>query len=148
MTLPAEMRLITMETPGAPEVLELTTGPRPTPRDGEVLIEVEAAGVNRPDIAQRQGHYPPPPGASPNLGLEVAGTVVELGAGVTEWAVGDKVCALANGGGYAEYCTAPATQCLPWPEGYDAIRAAALPALGTRILRTAGTPSTVSAAAT
>jgi NADPH2:quinone reductase len=107
--------------------LELTTGPRPAPRDGDVLIEVEAAGVNRPDIAQRQGHYPPPPGASPNLGLEVAGTIVELGAGVTEWAVGDKVCALANGGGYAEYCAVPAGQCLPWPTGYDALQAAALP---------------------
>ena len=86
-----------------------------------------AAGVNRPDIAQRQGSYPPPPGASPILGLEVAGEVAAAGNAVTDWKVGDRVCALTNGGGYAEYCTAPAPQCLPWPNGYDAVRAAALP---------------------
>jgi NADPH2:quinone reductase len=91
-----------------------------------VLIRVEAAGVNRPDIQQRKGLYPPPPGASPHLGLEVAGEVVATGPGVS-LAIGSKVCGLANGGGYAEYCAVPATQCLPWPTGYDAIRAAALP---------------------
>jgi NADPH2:quinone reductase len=92
-----------------------------------VLIRVLAAGVNRPDVQQRKGAYPPPPGASPVIGLEVAGEVVAAGSDVTRWAIGDRVCALANGGGYAEYCAAPATQCLPWPAGYDAIRAAALP---------------------
>jgi NADPH2:quinone reductase len=106
--------------------MHVAIGPVPQPGDGEVLIRVEVAGVNRPDVAQRQGIYPPPPGASPVLGLEVAGEVV-ASAGQTRWQIGDKVCGLANGGGYAEYCAVPATQCLPWPKGYDAIRAAALP---------------------
>jgi NADPH2:quinone reductase len=88
---------------------------------------VLAAGVNRPDVAQRSGSYPPPPGASPLLGLEVAGEVASLGAGVTTLRLGDRVCALTNGGGYAEYCVAPGPQCLPWPSGYDAVHAAALP---------------------
>jgi NADPH:quinone reductase len=88
---------------------------------------VQAAGVNRPDVAQRQGSYPPPPGASPILGLEVAGEVVAVGPQVTQWSVGDRVCALANGGGYAAYCAVPGTQCLKWPHGYDAVQAAALP---------------------
>ena len=126
MSLPTEMRYIAHEA-GGPELMHIATGPVPVAKPGEVLIRVEAAGVNRPDVAQRQGAYPPPPGASPLLGLEIAGEVVALGEGVEGFAVGDKVCALANGGGYAEYCTAPATQCLPWPTGYDAIRAAALP---------------------
>ncbi len=91
-----------------------------------MLIRVAAAGVNRPDVQQRKGAYPPPPGASPHLGLEVAGEVVAAGPGVS-MAVGTQVCGLANGGGYAEYCAVPATQCLPWPKGYDAVRAAALP---------------------
>ncbi len=125
-TLPAEMRYVAHEA-GGPETMHVATGPVPAAKPGELLIRVEAAGVNRPDVAQRQGTYPPPPGASPVLGLEVAGEVAALGDGVQGWSVGDKVCALANGGGYAEYCTAPATQCLPWPTGYDAIRAAALP---------------------
>jgi NADPH2:quinone reductase len=112
---------------GGPEVLGLANGPVPLPKPDEVLIRVQAAGVNRPDVAQRQGSYPPPPGASPLLGLEVAGEVVATGDQVTTLAVGDHVCALTNGGGYAEYCTAPAPQCLPWPKGYDAIRAGALP---------------------
>jgi NADPH2:quinone reductase len=99
--------------------------PRPGP--GEVLIRVEAAGVNRPDLMQRRGLYPPPPGASPVLGLEVAGVVVACGEGVARLHPADRVCALVNGGGYAEYCVAPEAQCLPWPEGYDAVRAAALP---------------------
>ena len=125
MTLPSQMRHIA-HSPGGPEVLHVATGPVPQPASGEVLIRVEAAGVNRPDVQQRLGAYPPPPGASPLLGLEVAGEVVATN-GETGFNPGDKVCALANGGGYAEYCTAPATQCLPWPAGYDAIRAAALP---------------------
>jgi NADPH2:quinone reductase len=112
---------------GEPEVLGLTTGKVPAPKPDEVLIHVQAAGVNRPDVAQRQGSYPPPPGASPILGLEVAGEVVATGDQVTTLSVGDRVCALTNGGGYAEYCTAPAPQCLPWPKGYDAVRAGALP---------------------
>ncbi len=118
------MTYIAAEAAGGPEVLRPADGPVPVPREGEVLLRVMAAGVNRPDIAQRQGSYPPPPGASPILGLEVAGEVV-VAAG--RWNVGDRVCALTNGGGYAQYCTVPATQCLKWPAGYDAIRAAAVP---------------------
>ena len=112
---------------GGPETLRIENGPVPTPRPGEVLIRVLAAGINRPDLMQRQGLYPPPADASPLLGLEVAGTVVAIGSEVTGLTVGDRVCALVNGGGYAEYCVAPAVQCLPWPVGYDAPRAAALP---------------------
>ena len=125
--LPQSMTYIAHGAGGAPEVLVPATGPLPVPQEGEVLIRVLAAGVNRPDVAQRKGEYPPPPGANPHIGLEVAGEVAALGAGVTGWAVGDKVCALVNGGGYAEYCTAPAPQCLPWPVGYDAVQAACLP---------------------
>jgi len=127
MPVPQTMSHIEMTGPGGPEVLRLTTGPVPSPKPDEVLIRVLAAGVNRPDVAQRSGSYPPPPGASPLLGLEVAGEVASIGAEVTSYRVGDRVCALANGGGYAEYCVAPAPQCLPWPTGYDAIHAAALP---------------------
>ncbi|MBW4022143.1 MAG: NAD(P)H-quinone oxidoreductase [Proteobacteria bacterium] len=127
MALPTEMRVILTDGAGAPEVMRLGSAPLPRPDSGEVLIRVEAAGVNRPDISQREGKYPPPPDASPILGLEVAGTVAALGEGTTGWSVGDRVCALANGGGYAEYCAVPGTQCLPWPAGYDAIQAAALP---------------------
>lgn len=127
MTVPQTMSHIEMTAPGGPGVLRLTTGPVPSPQPDEVLIRVLAAGVNRPDVAQRQGSYPPPPGASPLLGLEAAGEVVAIGPQVTQYAIGDRVCALTNGGGYAEYCTAPALQCLPWPMGYDALRAAALP---------------------
>ena len=111
MDLPKEMRHIA-HTAGGPEVLHVASGPVPQPRAGEVLIRVEAAGVNRPDVQQRKGSYPPPPDASPLLGLEVAGEVVAAN-GATRFQLGDKVCALANGGGYAEYCTAPETQCLP-----------------------------------
>jgi NADPH2:quinone reductase len=125
MTIPAQMRHVA-HSAGGPELMHIVTGPVPQPGALDVLIRVEAAGVNRPDISQRQGSYPPPPGASPLLGLEVAGEVVAAG-GDAGWKVGDKVCGLANGGGYAEYCVVPATQCLPWPVGYDAIRAAALP---------------------
>jgi NADPH2:quinone reductase len=127
MPIPQTMTYVRANGAGGPEVLVLTTGPVPAPKPDEVLIRVQAAGVNRPDVAQRQGSYPPPPGASPILGLEVAGEVVAIGDQVTTLSVGDLVCALTNGGGYAEYCTAPAPQCLPWPKGYDAIRAGALP---------------------
>jgi putative PIG3 family NAD(P)H quinone oxidoreductase len=99
----------------------------PHPAAGEVLIRAAAAGVNRPDILQRTGNYPPPPGASPILGLEVSGTIAALGPGVTEWREGDPVCALVAGGGYAEYCVAPAPQCLPVPRGLSLISAAGLP---------------------
>jgi len=127
MPLPQTMNFIRMDGSGGPEVMKLAQGPLPAPKADEVLIRVEAAGVNRPDVAQRQGSYPPPPGASPILGLEVAGQVVATGADVSAWKAGDKVCSLTNGGGYAAYCTAPAAQCLPWPQGYDSVRAAALP---------------------
>ncbi|HTR16244.1 MAG TPA: NAD(P)H-quinone oxidoreductase [Acetobacteraceae bacterium] len=127
MTQPHSMTFIAVPEPGGPEAMRPETGPVPSPAPDEVLIRVQVAGVNRPDVVQRKGLYPPPPDASPVLGLEVAGEVVATGAAVTAWKVGDRVCALTNGGGYAEYCVAPETQCLPWPEGYDALRAAALP---------------------
>jgi len=127
MPIPQTMTYVHADGAGGPEVLSLATGPVPAPKPDEVLIRVHAAGVNRPDVAQRQGSYPPPPGASPILGLEVAGEVVAIGDQVTTLAVGDRVCALTNGGGYAEYCTAPASQCLSWPAGYDAIQAGAMP---------------------
>ena len=116
-----------MTGPGGPEVLTPREAPSPRPKAGEVLIRVEAAGVNRPDVFQRLGRYAPPPGASPILGLEVAGEVVELGDGVDAFVVGDRVCALANGGGYAEYCAVPAGQTLHIPSGMDPVHAAAIP---------------------
>lgn len=121
------MIAIEISTPGGPDVLVPVERPTPSPAAGEVLIKVAAAGVNRPDVMQRQGGYPPPPGASDIPGLEVAGVVEAVGAGVTEWRAGDPVCALVAGGGYAEYCTAPAPQCLPVPGGLDMVAAAALP---------------------
>lgn len=121
------MRVVEVARPGGPEQLRVTEGPRPEPRAGELLIEVAAAGINRPDVFQRMGAYPPPPDASPVLGLEVAGRVVALGAGVDAWRVGDAVCALTPGGGYAGFCTAPAGQVLPVPEGLSMEQAAALP---------------------
>lgn len=127
MTLPTTMRAVEITQPGGPEVLVPTTRPVPQPAAGEVLIQVAVAGVNRPDVVQRQGLYPPPPGASDLPGLEVSGTIAALGEGVTGWSVGDKVCALLGGGGYAEYATAPAGQVLPVPEGLDMVQAAALP---------------------
>jgi NADPH2:quinone reductase len=127
MPIPQTMTYVHANGAGSPDVLGLGTGPVPAPKPDEVLIRVQVAGVNRPDVAQRQGAYPPPPGASPILGLEVAGEVVALGEQVTTLKIGDKVCALTNGGGYAQYCTAPAPQCLPWPAGYDALNAGALP---------------------
>jgi putative PIG3 family NAD(P)H quinone oxidoreductase len=121
------MRAVEISEPGGPEVLRLVERPQPQPGPGEVLIRVAAAGVNRPDVMQRQGRYAPPPGASDIPGLEVAGTVEALGPGVTGWAVGDAVCALVAGGGYAEHCAAPAPQCLPAPKGLTAVEAAAIP---------------------
>jgi NADPH:quinone reductase len=121
------MNCVEIRKPGGPEALVPATRPVPQPMAGEILIKVAAAGVNRPDIAQRAGHYPPPPGASDLPGLEAAGTVAALGAGVTGWKVGDAICALTPGGAYAEYCTAPAPQCLTVPKGFDMLRAAALP---------------------
>jgi putative PIG3 family NAD(P)H quinone oxidoreductase len=121
------MTVIEVTEPGGPEKLALTRRPVPQPAAGEVLIQVAAAGVNRPDCLQRQGSYPPPPGASDIPGLEVSGTVAALGEGVDTWAVGDEVCALLTGGGYAEYCVAPAPQCLPVPMGVTLQQAAALP---------------------
>ncbi|KYG69210.1 NAD(P)H-quinone oxidoreductase [Bdellovibrio bacteriovorus] len=121
------MRVIDMTAPGGPEVLQMAERPQPQVHPYEVLIEVAAAGVNRPDCAQRQGSYPPPPGASDILGLEVAGTVVACGEKVSRWKIGDKVCALISGGGYAEYVAAPEGQCLPVPHSLDMIQAAALP---------------------
>lgn len=121
------MRFIHSSALGSTAELTVKDGPCPAPAPGEVLIRVYAAGINRPDILQRQGLYPPPPGASPILGLEVAGKVIACGEGVTEWQVGDKVCALVNGGGYAEYALAPATHCLPIPASFSYIQAAALP---------------------
>lgn len=121
------MRCIEISTPGGPEVLTPVERPDPSAGDGELLIAVEAAGVNRPDILQRRGRYPPPPGASDIPGLEVAGTVAAIGHGVRDWQPGDRVCALVSGGGYATLCVAPAPQCLPIPAPLDFIAAAAIP---------------------
>ena len=121
------MRAIEITTPGEPEVLKLGTRPDPQPQSGEVLIKVVAAGVNRPDVLQRKGNYPVPPGASDIPGLEVAGTITALGKDVSGWKIGDEVCALVAGGGYAELCTAPAAQVLPLPRGLSMIEAASLP---------------------
>ncbi|WP_201189141.1 NAD(P)H-quinone oxidoreductase [Pseudomonas fluorescens] len=127
MNLPSSMTLIEITEPGGPEVLKPRQVPMPTPGEGEVLIRVHAAGVNRPDALQRAGQYPLKPGMNPIPGLEVAGEVVALGKGVSEFIVGDKVCALTNGGGYAQYCVTPAGQTLPIPEGMDWVQAAAVP---------------------
>lgn len=121
------MKAIEIERPGGPDVLRMVDMERPRAADGEVVIRVLAAAVNRPDIQQRRGLYPPPPGASPLPGLDVAGIVEEVGAGVTSLKVGDAVCALANGGGYAEFCAVPALQCMPVPRGFSFIQAASLP---------------------
>lgn len=121
------MAAIEIAAPGGPEVLRLVRCPVPRPGPDEILIEVAAAGVNRPDVLQRQGRYAPPPGAPTLPGLEVAGAVAGLGAGVSGWSIGDPVCALVAGGGYAEYCMAPAPQCLPVPRGMAASAAAAIP---------------------
>jgi len=125
--IPATMTCIEITRPGGPEVLTPTTRPTPRPGPGEVLIKVAAAGINRPDLLQRQGVYPPPPGASDLPGLEVAGTIVALGEGVTAPALEAEICALVAGGGYAEYVTVDARLCLPLPREYGFVRAAALP---------------------
>ncbi|MFZ5465190.1 MAG: NAD(P)H-quinone oxidoreductase, partial [Pseudomonadota bacterium] len=121
------MRAIEIRTPGGPEVLVPTTRPLPQPKPGEVLIRVAAAGINRPDVLQRTGHYPVPPGASDLPGLEVAGTIVAGDVGDSGFTLGDQVCALVQGGGYAEYCAAPVRQCLPVPRGLTLVQAASLP---------------------
>jgi putative PIG3 family NAD(P)H quinone oxidoreductase len=121
------MRAITITKPGGPEVLALTEVADPAAADGEVLIDVAAAGINRADLLQRQGFYPPPPGAPPYPGLECSGRIAALGAGVTGWQVGDEVCALLSGGGYAERVAVPAGQVLPVPAGVSVAEAAALP---------------------
>jgi NADPH2:quinone reductase len=121
------MRYINISEYGGPEVMEIKEGQIPAPGKREVLIKVHAAGVNRPDVMQRQGLYPPPPGASPILGLEVSGEITATGKDVSAWSVSDRVCALTNGGGYAEYVTVPAGQCLPVPAGLPLEEAAALP---------------------
>ncbi len=125
--LPEQMTAIEITEPGGPEMLHPTTRPVPRPGADEVLIRVQAAGVNRPDVMQRKGQYPPPPGASDIPGLEIAGPIVALGDGVTGLGLGDTVCALVAGGGYAEYCVAAVPLCLPVPAGLSAIEAAALP---------------------
>jgi len=126
-TVPKTMTAVEIAHPGGPEVLRPVSRPTPAPGPREVLIAVAAAGVNRPDLLQRQGKYAPPPGASDIPGLEVAGHVVARGKDVEEWKEGDPVCALVAGGGYAEYCAAPVPQCLPVPKGLDLVEAAALP---------------------
>jgi NADPH:quinone reductase len=127
MDIPTQMRVIEITAPGGPEVLKPVARATPTPGTGDVLIKVAAAGINRPDVAQRQGRYPPPPGVTDIPGLEVAGTIVAAGSGVTQLRTGDEVCALVAGGGYAEYCLAPAAQCLPVPKGLTLAEAASLP---------------------
>ena len=126
-SIPETMHAAGFDAPGGPEVLRLETVPVPRPGAGEVLVRVAYAGVNRPDVIQRQGFYPPPPGASPIPGLEVSGDVVALGDGVNAALLGQRVCALVSGGGYAEYCVAVADHCLPVPEGLPMDQAAALP---------------------
>lgn len=125
--VPGTMTAVEISEPGGPEVLKAVSRPVPSPGPGEVLIRVAAAGVNRPDLAQRAGTYPAPPGASDLPGLEVAGEVVGLGDGADGVAVGDQVCALTPGGGYAEYCVTAASHCLPVPDGFSLVEAAALP---------------------
>ncbi len=125
--VPSLMRYVAAREPGPPEVLSLAETQTPAAKPGEVLIEVAYAGVNRPDCIQRAGNYPPPPDASPIIGLEVSGTVVALGEDANDLRLGDQVCALTPGGGYAEYCAAPAAWCLPYPDGLSALGAASLP---------------------
>ena len=126
-TIPETMIAIGFDAPGGPEVLQPQTLPVPNPGAGQVLVKVAYAGVNRPDVVQRRGLYPPPPGASPIPGLEIAGEIVALGAGVPEVMLGQRVCALVSGGGYAQYCLAVADHCLPVPDAMPLDQAAALP---------------------
>lgn len=125
--LPDQMTCVEISEPGGPEVLKPTSRPTPRPAPGEVLIKVAAAGINGPDIYQRKGFYPAPPGVTDIPGLEVSGTIAALGEDVDGWTVGNTCCALTAGGGYAEYCTAPAVQCLPIPPGVELVDAAGLP---------------------
>ena len=127
MTLPTSMRFVETSGPGTADVMHITTGPLPTIGENDVLIKVEFAGVNRPDVLQRSGNYAPPPTASKIMGLEVSGTVAGIGAKVTQWKIGDAVCALTPGGGYAEFCAAPAAHCLPIPAGLSMLESAAVP---------------------
>ena len=125
MTLSHSMLAIEISEPGGPDVLKPVSVPVPVPGHGQIIIRVAYAGVNRPDALQRAGAYAPPPSASPLPGLECSGTVVEVGPGVTRWQIGDRVCALLPGGGYAEYCRADAGHCLPVPDGLSLAEAAA-----------------------
>ena len=127
LPLPNTMRHIAVTASGEAEVMHIANSALPTCGADDVLIRVAYAGVNRPDVAQRQGNYAPPPGASPVMGLEVSGEVVAVGGKVTRWHVGDALCALTPGGGYAEYCVAPAAHCLPIPTGLSMLNAAAVP---------------------
>lgn len=126
MMLPNTMKTVEMREPGGADVLEVGERPVPHPGSGEVLVKVTAAGVNGPDLVQRRGHYPPPKGASDLLGLEVSGEVVSLGPDISSWALGDRICALTNGGGYAEYVAIEAAHCLPLPPSVDETDAAGL----------------------
>src|SRR6185503_15695645 len=123
MELPKSMKAVEISAPGRPEVLKPTERPVPQPQKNEVLIKVAAAGVNGPDIMQRKGLYPAPPGASDLPGLEVSGEIIAVGEGVKRWKAGDEVTALTNGGGYAQYCVADAQQCLPIPKGVSLVDA-------------------------
>ena len=125
--LPSSMKYIVTAAAGAAEVMHLASGPLPMFGEHDVLVKIEFAGVNRPDVAQRSGTYAPPPGASPTMGLEVSGTIVATGKTVTQWKIGDPVCALTPGGGYAQYCAVPAAHCLPIPRGMSMLEAAAVP---------------------
>ena len=141
-SVPTEMSVVEIAAPGGPEELKLARRPTPRPAEGEVLVRVRAAGVNRPDVMQRQGRYPPPPGASDIPGLEIAGEVVALGPGTAGAALGDRVTALLPGGGYAEYAVAAAPLCLPVPEGLSMVEAAAIPetffTVGTNLFERGG----------
>jgi NADPH2:quinone reductase len=124
---PATMTGIALNGKGGPEVLQPQSMPVPTPGPGQILVKVAAAGVNRPDVQQRMGAYPPPPGHSPLPGLEIAGEVAAVGPNVTRWKGGEQVCALVNGGGYAEYCIAEEVQALPIPKGISMAEAGGIP---------------------
>src|ERR1700733_1796535 len=126
--VPQSMRYIEVAEPGGPEVLRLATGPVPRPGPGEVLVRVEAAGINRADLLQRQGHYPPPPGASPILGMEISGHIAELSTGTTgRWRGGDPVCPLLPGGGYPDFCVAPEARSMAVPSGPPLLAGPAIP---------------------
>ena len=125
--LPDIMQYVAVTAPGAADVMHIASGPLPKFGEHDVLIKVDFAGVNRPDVAQRSGTYAPPPGASPIMGLEVSGTIVAVGEAVSQWKIGDAVCALTPGGGYAQYCAAPAAHCLPVPRGLSMCEAAGVP---------------------